>query len=157
MNDYRNMDVCCATCGHVRSVSLGQMVEHLRGLGMFKRQKEPDPQLVCELYASQIPLLRCGECGRIGFDAHAEEELDDAQWGGLRACEVCGQAIVAERLEVFPDTRRCTGCQGVADRGEDAVDTEYCPRCGAIMEMRLRGGAGITGYAMRCRECGFGA
>ncbi len=153
----QSIELHCNACGHREMISLARMVAHLRGLGMFKRQKELDPQLVRALYADQIPLLRCRECGHVGCDPHEPEELDDEQWGGQRACEVCGQVIAAERLEVFPDIRRCTQCQGAADRGEDAAEPEYCPRCGAIMEMRLRGGAGITGYTMRCPDCRFGA
>ena len=121
-----------------------QMVEHLRSVGVFKRQKEPDLQLVRELYAQQIPLIPCSVCGQASCDPQSPDELDDEEWGGDRKCEGCRQAIPAERLEVFPDTRLCMQCQQSADRGEDTEEIEYCPRCGGIMELRLRGGAGIT-------------
>lgn len=155
MNDDQYIELRCAGCGNRLLVGVAQMVEHLRHVGVFKRQKDPAPQLVRELYTQQIPLLACSVCGQVGYDQHSPDEFDDEQWGQDRKCEVCKQVIPAERLEVFPDSRRCTACQQSADQGEDTAEIEYCPRCGGIMELRLRGGAGITGYAMRCSSCRY--
>lgn len=155
MNDVSILTLKCPACGNLQSVSLAQMVDHLRGLGMFKRQQEPDATLVRELYAQQISLLRCEVCGQIGYGDVSSDEVDDEPWCGGRACERCRRPISAERLEVFPDARRCTECQQAGEAEDDHGDPEYCPRCGAIMQLKLRGGSGITSYAMHCPECGY--
>ncbi len=155
MTPHEEIQLCCRLCGHRQRVGLPEMVEHLRQLGMFKRQREPDPQLVSELFHEQVPLLRCASCRKPGYDPDASDVWDDEQWGGARRCELCQAPIPAERLEVFPDTRRCVKCQQSADRGEDVGAEQYCPRCGAIMKLSQRGGAGLAGYVMRCPDCRY--
>lgn len=149
------MELQCQACGYRETVDVPAMLEHLHRLGMFKRQRDPEPYLVAQLFADQLPLLPCPACGHVGRNQAAAEQLDDETWGGGRTCEVCRQPIPAERLEVFPDTRRCTKCQQLADRGEDAAEPEYCPRCGAVMQLRLRGGETLTRYVMHCSDCGY--
>jgi len=150
----RYLELRCPTCGNRQLVDAAQMLDHLRELGMFKRQKQPDQALIHELYAQQAPWIACTQCGHVGCDQDSAPTMDDDQWGAARQCEVCGQLIAEERLEVFPDARLCTSCQSSADRGEDSADPEYCPRCGAIMQLRKRGGTGLAGYVMRCPDCG---
>jgi uncharacterized protein YifE (UPF0438 family) len=48
-----------------------------------------------------------------------------------QACERCGNSISRERLEVFPNARKCIRCQNLEDSSEfttDSVDL-FCPRC----------------------------
>jgi hypothetical protein len=155
MTRHEELQLRCPQCGHREVVGFLEMVDHLRQLGMFKRQREPDPQLVRELFGEQIPLLRCRGCGAIGFGRDSSDDWNDELWGGARQCEICRVPIAAERLEVFPDTRLCVKCQQAADVGRDAAEPEYCPRCGAIMQLTERGGTGLAGYVMRCPDCRY--
>jgi RNA polymerase-binding transcription factor DksA len=42
--------------------------------------------------------------------ASLENALDKSRAGRYGICEVCGQPINPERLEILPDTRRCVNC-----------------------------------------------
>ena len=59
-------------------------------------------------------------------------------------------AKVRERLELLPDTTFCAACQRKAERGETTTETEYCPKCGAPMAVRLSRAAGLTRYVLVC-------
>ncbi len=152
------LEVSCRSCGYRRVLGPVQMLEQLRHDGLLKRAKEPARDVIQELFVSRLDRLPCPTCGVSGLQWGPAEEWNDADWDDAvpvagRACEVCRRPISPERLEVFPDTRRCRDCQQSADRGEDSAEPEYCPRCGAIMQLRLQRGAGIARYEMYCSDC----
>ncbi len=153
MNGHQYLELTCRVCGHRTVVGPTQMLERLRDVGMLRREKEPDLHLVHELFVARLDQLACDACHQVGLQWQLLDDWED-DWQQGRDCEVCHQRIPAERLEVFPDTRRCRDCQQSAERGEDSAEPEYCPRCGAIMQLRLQRGSGITRYVMSCRDCG---
>ena len=84
------------------------MPGRLRALGSLRREKEPSPELVFELFRSAADRLPCSKCGSVGMViGPCEDEWDDESWGMQRGCNSCGKPIPAERLELFPNTRLC--------------------------------------------------
>jgi RNA polymerase-binding transcription factor DksA len=44
-----------------------------------------------------------------------QRAIDQAESGGYGQCEVCGQAIDPERLEIFPEATLCVACKEVRE------------------------------------------
>ena len=120
----------------------------------MRRGSDPALDLLTELFRSSSAKFACPKCGHAGLIVQdVPDEEDDEAWGMARACEVCKAPIPKERLEALPDTRTCVRCQQQSDRGEGPRDEQYCPRCGAIMTIRLARGPGITRYTQVCPSC----
>jgi predicted RNA-binding Zn-ribbon protein involved in translation (DUF1610 family) len=147
------LELTCSACGQREVVGPLQMLERLRGAGMLKRDKEPDWELVRELFRSRAAAHACGNCGSAAVVLKPQGEDDGEDWGESRCCERCRAQIPAERLEIFPDTKLCAACQQTQDRVPDEADPEYCPRCGTIMQLRLSQSSGIAHYVMLCPSC----
>jgi hypothetical protein len=146
----------CSHCDQVLLYDTSRMLAHLRELGMLRRQQDPAPELIAELFASASERMVCPACHHQGLtvtDAQVEDEWDDPAWNPGRPCADCGRPIAADRLAAFPDARRCVTCQQAADRGGDSAPVEYCPRCGTPMILRPRRGPGLAGYQMTCPQC----
>jgi predicted RNA-binding Zn-ribbon protein involved in translation (DUF1610 family) len=129
------------------------MIHHLRGVGMVRRDVQPEPDLLGELFRASAGRFACSMCGAIGLIVERIDDLDDEAWGMARQCEVCHRPIDRQRLEAVPDAVRCVACQVGAERG-DAAAEDYCPKCGGLMVVRPTRGAGITRYQLRCPDCG---
>lgn len=106
--------------------------------------------MVRELLSIHLTKLSCDACGKSGLLLGSEDELDENDWHTAKVCEVCRQPIPAERLEVFPQATRCVNCQTAEDRGETKPDFDYCPQCGAVLELRVSRGGGVTRYKQFC-------
>jgi hypothetical protein len=146
-------DLTCSACAKREVVGPLQMLERLRDAGVLKREKQPDWELVRELFQSRVAVHRCGTCGSGAVALKPHVEGDDEDWGDTRCCDRCRAKIPTDRLEIFPDTRLCVACQRIHDRGPAEVEPEYCPRCGAVMQLRLSQSARIARYVMRCPAC----
>lgn len=126
------------------------MLARLQALGKLRRAVDPEEALVVELFSTSAEVMRCASCGHVGL--HVGEAVAHDDWDDVRKCEGCGQTIPAERLEVFPDARRCVACES---RGVTSADErEFCPACGGLMVMRQSAAGGITRYVMVCNDCG---
>ncbi len=150
----RLLKLTCPRCGDESLCAAGDAVLRLGQLGMLRRDARPEWEMVRELMQSSAARLTCPSCGQTGMivDDAADEESES--WGEGRACEHCGQPIPAERLEVFPETTVCAVCKAGGESGElDQEEPQYCPRCGALMQVRLSRGAGISRYVIKCTEC----
>lgn len=151
----RIMQLTCDNCSEVSICGPAEVVSRLRSAGMFRREKEPDQILIAELLRHAADRLICAQCGHKGLSvAPLEDELSDEAWGAVRSCGSCGKPIPSERVELFPNVTLCVECQRVEEAGGGAGEEEYCLKCGAVMTLRRRSGRGITGYEMRCPECG---
>ncbi len=141
----------CSKCAERTTQGPVQMLSLLRSMGMLKRESEANDQIVWELMRAAAHRIACPSCGHTGvtLERVAEEHLT-GDWLESRACEICGQVIPSERLELYPDCQRCAACQDKGQTDEDRI--EYCPRCGDIMDLKPRSG-GIARYAMKCRSC----
>lgn len=128
------------------------MIEWLREAQMTRRGTAPEAELLGELFRAGAGRFACPQCGAVGLAVEDAAVEDDEAWGMARKCDDCGKPIARERLEVFPDTRRCVSCQGRSDRGEATGPDEYCPKCGSVMSMR-QSRRGVTRYVMSCPNC----
>jgi DNA-directed RNA polymerase subunit M/transcription elongation factor TFIIS len=148
-------DLVCAACGAREMLSEVDALARLRAAGLFKRAKDPEPELVAELLKTAAASWQCADCGHAGLRVEAtRDDFGGEEWGESRACERCKAPIPAERIELFPDTRLCVACQQQSEKGIDDAPAEYCPRCGSIMQLRRSRGAGIARYIMVCPACG---
>jgi hypothetical protein len=123
-------------------------------LGLLKRATHPPEEMVSELLALHARRLACDQCQHLGLvygdPRDKDVDDDDGDWQQAVVCEVCRQPIPPERVEIFPDARRCVACQDVADRGEEPDEPEFCEKCGALVELRVSRGGGITRYKRFC-------
>ena len=103
--------------------------------------------------------LTCDACHQTGLAIIGADDggplgsrvlAGDDDWQQAVICQICREPIPPERLEVFPNSIRCAKCQDLADRGAEPVPPEYCPKCGALLEMRVSRGGGITRYKQFC-------
>jgi RNA polymerase-binding transcription factor DksA len=151
------LELACPACQWTEVCGPGAMLGWLRSVKMARRDTEPDPELIAELFRSAVDRFECPEChakGLIALASQADaEEQDDEAWGMARICQGCQRPIPRERLEVFPNTRLCVDCQAKDDRGEQGGAAEYCPRCGNVMVLRQSSGAGLARYKMTCPSC----
>jgi predicted RNA-binding Zn-ribbon protein involved in translation (DUF1610 family) len=148
------MELRCRQCSWSSVCGVEAMVEWLRRHGRLKRAEQPQAAFVEELFLATADRFACPECGAVGLVAGPPREEDEC-WEIGRACQVCGQPIPAERLEAVPDTQVCARCKVDEEAGKTHEQPEYCPRCGAILQVQPTRGAGISRYRMVCPECGW--
>lgn len=148
---YRRLE-----CPRCKASAVVDMLARLREAGKLKRDKQPAPEVVIELFSAQAAVLPCEACGHVGLAVQLlDDDADDGNWPTAgRACVRCKAVIPAERLELFPDATLCAACQRRAEQGDDGGPQEYCPRCGGLMKLRQHRGGGIARYVMVCGECG---
>ena len=148
----------CNSCSYRTVAGRDDLVARLRLVGQLRRDKDPNDGIVEALLAEYAPLMTCPTCKAIGLkatdadDADLDDEWsDDDDWQAAVLCEICRQAIDPERLEFLPDTKRCTECQHKSETGTlPDDDPEFCPRCGALVELRVSRGSGLTRYKRFC-------
>lgn len=152
--------LACSKCGWRTVCGEEELARRLRSLGLLRRSPHPPPELVSELLRVNVHRLACDACHHVDVSiaAHSDggprrgslSDEDDGDWQQAVICQICRQPIPPERLEVFPDATRCAKCQAVADRGAEPAPPEFCPKCGALLEMRVSRGGGITRYKQFC-------
>ncbi len=143
----------CPNCGWQTTCNESEIVRRLRKLGLLKRAKNPPEVMLRELLTSNAARLSCDSCQLAGLalrEADDLEDYDNGDWQQAIVCEVCHKPILPERVEVFPDAKRCVECQDVADRGAEPEEPEFCEKCGALVELRVSRGGGITRYKRFC-------
>lgn len=156
-----NAILCCRKCGWRTVCGEDELARRLRTLGLLRRSPHPPSELVNELLRVNVHRLACDTCHNVGLaivEADDGDPLDipsfydtgDADWQQARLCQFCRRPIDPDRLEIFPDAKRCAKCQNVADQGAEADVPEFCPKCGALLEMRVSRGGGITRYKQFC-------
>ncbi len=141
----------CPGCGHRSNVSPAEALRQLQAQGMLRREPAPESEVLWELYRRQCTTIGCEHCGHLGVELRCGQTDDGADWGDARSCERCGGTIPPERIEIFPNAKRCAACQ---DLPEVPQEDDYCPRCGGLLSVRRRGG-GVTRYRQVCDGCGW--
>lgn len=150
--EYTEMELRCKHCSHIERCGSRQMLARLQAAGALRRTREPESELVLELFAATVDRFTCEQCGEKDLTCHEITDNDWGVWEVIRNCESCRQPISPERLEVFPQTQLCLACQGKEEVGSLA-EVEYCPRCGDVMKTRLVS-RGTSRYVMSCAGCG---
>ena len=141
----------CRRCGWRTVCGPADAAARLRIIGLLRREPDPDEELVAALLVEAAPRMTCPICKEKSLAASPTDVGEGDDWQAAALCEVCRAPIPPERLEASPGTRRCTACQGKAETGQ-LVDEEpeYCPHCGALVELRVSRGSGITRYKRFC-------
>ena len=95
--------------------------------------------------------MTCPICKEKGLYGQPNEDDDTGDWQAAVLCEICCEPILSERLDAIPGVKRCAACAAKAESGQlAAVEPEYCPNCGALVEIHASRGAGITRYKRVC-------
>ncbi len=144
-------DLNCHRCGWRTVCGPADAAARLRLLGLLRREPDPQDELLAVLLVEAAPRMTCPICKEKALAASPTEAGDDDDWQAAVLCEVCRAPIPPERLEAVPGARRCTACQGKAETGQLVEDEpEYCPQCGALVELRVSRGSGLTRYKRFC-------
>lgn len=151
MSDNRTpyFEAICPKCKWSELCGPEGMTRRLIAARRLKRTSELSLDMLAELFRGSAGSLICPDCGHTGLTLRSRSDLDE-DWPGGRPCTVCGMLIPEERLELYPEATLCAACQGKIDRGETVGDMDYCPRCGAPMQLRQSRSGGITRYEMAC-------
>jgi hypothetical protein len=143
-------ELTCGNCGWRTVCGPVDAAARLRLIGLLRREPGPDEDMLSALFLEAAPRMTCPICKEKRLVALPAEDLDDRDWQTAVLCEVCRQPISPGRLEAVPGTKRCAACQELAETGRLADEPEYCPQCGAIVEIRVSRGGGITRYKRVC-------
>jgi Zn finger protein HypA/HybF involved in hydrogenase expression len=145
-------ELVCRNCEWRTVCGREDAIGRLRLIGMLRRDPDPDDDLLKALFLEAAPRMTCPSCKEkrlhaVEYDV-AEDDFDD--WQAAVLCEVCREPISPERVEALPGVKRCVKCQGRSEAGIIDEEPDYCPRCGAIVEIRASRGSGITRYRRFC-------
>lgn len=148
----------CSKCGWRTVASEDELARRLRILGLLRRSPHPPPEIVTELLRANAYRLACDACHQTGLTIVGADDggplgnraTDEGDWQQAVVCQICREPIPLERLEVFPKAKCCAKCQDVADKIGDPAAPEFCPRCGALLEIRVSRAGGITRYKQFC-------
>ena len=152
MMEYTEMELRCTHCSHIERCGSSQMLARLQAAGALRRTREPEQGLVLELFIATVDRFSCQQCGQTGLACHEASDEPWDEWQDVKPCDACRQPISPDRLEVFPQTKLCSACQGKDEVG-GLNEVEYCPRCGDAMKTRLES-RGTSRYVMSCPSCG---
>lgn len=139
----------CPACGWREECGREGVLRWLRAARKVRPGREPEPEILHQVFLGSARQWTCPQCRRTGLAAAPLDE-PGGDWPGAPLCEGCRQPLSAERLAAVPGVRRCAACQQKEESGQTGDATEYCPRCGAPMALRLAPGGGVTRYVMSC-------
>ena len=145
-----SIELSCRACEWRTLCGEAEAARRLRQLGLLRRAPDPPEEMLRELLTAYGPQLTCDLCG--GQDLAISDSTSDevGEWQQARVCEVCREPISPERLEFMPAATRCAPCQDAEDRGQAPVEVDYCPKCGAPLELRVSRGNSLTRYKLFC-------
>ncbi len=146
-------EITCSNCGWRTVCGLNDAIVRLRLAGHFRREREPDEETVAVLLVESTPLMTCPLCKekRRSRGLRLNRTLMMVPTIGKRQC--C--AIFVASRSIRSEWRRYLGrsgaaCQGKAESGQLTEEPDYCPNCGALIEVRVSRGSGITRYRRVC-------
>jgi hypothetical protein len=142
------LELTCPECRWSEGCDPAQAVDWLRKAGKVRSRHEPEADVLVELLRAAGAALCCPACAHKGLAVGPPPE-DLTDWPD-KPCSACSRPIGHERLEALPDATLCAECQKKIESGGEAGPTEYCPRCGSPMRLRLSRSAGISHYEMVC-------
>lgn len=124
------------------------MLAWLRSQGKARPGKIMEPEILYEVFRAAASQFACPKCGHQGLGV--SNAVEAAAWPEVPCCVKCGRPISRERREALPVTRVCTACQRDVERGVAKPDREFCPRCGAPLEVRAIVEGRRTRYVLAC-------
>jgi len=138
----------CPACAWNEVYGTEGMIRALAAAGKIRPGREPEVEILLELFRVFAEQQPCPQCGATGLTLR--DAADDVDWPEARACAACRRPIAAERLAALPQATLCAACQRDEELGRAPAEVDYCPRCGAPMELRPSRSAGITRYELVC-------
>ena len=145
----RYFELRCPACSWAEVCGPAEIAAWLRKARKLRAGGEPEWEIMVEVFLATAAQLACPKCGKAGLAAVPAAD-DDAGWPEAAVCSACAKPISKERSEAVPGTTLCAACQRKEELGLTKTAAEYCPRCGAPMELRLSKSAGVTRYVLRC-------
>ena len=145
----RHLELRCPACAWREVCGPHTVAAWLRKAGKLRANRVLEPAVLYEVFYAAAGQLTCPKCGKVGLGVGSAAE-DLSEWPGARLCECCGKPIPRERVEAIPNTTRCAACQRDDESGRPRERIEYCPRCGAPMEIRVVESGGRTRYVLGC-------
>ena len=142
------LELSCRQCHWRETCGPEDIAGWLRKTGKLRAGRVPELAVLYELLEASAPALVCPKCGQTGLGVAVA--LDDEDWPDLVSCEACGKPIPKERLEAIPGTPLCAACQHLSDLGHPKPRQDFCPRCGASLEVRVATVGGATRYVLAC-------
>jgi hypothetical protein len=143
-------ELICTNCHWQTTCGLDDAVARLRIIGQLRREKAPDKALVAELLVDSAARMTCPLCKETSLSARPTLVDDADVWQAAVLCAICRRPIDPERLEAIPGTKHCAACQGKSEAGQLSEEPDFCPNCGALIEIRVSRGSGITRYKRVC-------
>lgn len=144
-------ELICRECGWQTVCGHNDAIARLRIIGLLRRNRDPDEDVVAALLVEAAPRMTCPLCKEKRLFARPTEDDAASDWQAAVLCEVCREPIDPERMEAIPGTTRCAACQGKTESGQLAeIEPDFCPHCGALIEVRVSRGSGITRYKRVC-------
>jgi Zn finger protein HypA/HybF involved in hydrogenase expression len=117
-------------------------------MGKLRADGLPELAILYALFQAVAPAIVCPKCGQAGLKVGPSSE--ESGWPEPVKCAACGKAISKERLEAVRGTTLCAACQRESDLGRPRAEQDFCPRCGAAMEVRVMQAGGSTRYVLGC-------
>lgn len=144
-------ELICRRCGWRTVCGRDDAVVRLRLIGQLRREREPEAELVEALFVESAPRMTCPICKEKSLFAQPGKNDEAGDWQEAVLCEVCRQPIPPERLEAVPNVKRCAACAAKMESGHlTEIEPDFCPHCGALIEVRVNRGTGITRYKRVC-------
>jgi hypothetical protein len=148
-NPIRYLELRCPGCLWREMCGPDEITAWLCRAGKLRPRSQPELAILYEVLHATAGQLTCPQCGRLGLTvANAVE--DSTAWPGEPLCACCSKPIPKERLEAIPGVRHCAACQREAERGRPKEEKDFCPRCGAPLEVRVVGTGRWTRYVLAC-------
>jgi hypothetical protein len=95
--------------------------------------------------------MTCPLCKEKTLFAQSAEVDESDVWQTAVLCEICHAPISPERQDAIPGVKHCAACAAKAESGQlKEIESEFCPNCGALVEVRVSLGGGITRYKRFC-------
>jgi hypothetical protein len=145
----RYLELRCPDCLWREVCGPAEVAAWLGKAGKLRANGHPELAVLYEVFRATVAQLTCPQCGRMGLGVATPVE-DRTAWPGEALCICCGKPIPKERLEAIPDVRHCATCQRGTERGRPEEEKEFCPRCGAPLEVTMIGAGQRARYVLAC-------
>ena len=142
------LELRCRACHWSEVCGPKEIAGRLRGMGKLREGRMPELAILYALFQAAVPAVVCPECGQA--DLKVGPASDGDGWPEPVPCAACGKPISPERLEAVRGTRFCAGCQRESDSGRPRPERDYCPQCGAALEVRIVQTGSSTRYVLAC-------
>jgi uncharacterized CHY-type Zn-finger protein len=150
--DMFSYELICRNCGWRTLCGRDDAIARLRIIGQLRREREPDDEFIATLFVDAAPRMTCPLCKEKTLFAHFGAFDESDEWQTAVLCGICREPISPERQEAIPGVKHCAACAAKAESGQlKEIEPDFCPNCGALVEVRVSRGGGITRYKRVCR------